>query len=112
MALAPYCGVAVPDSVEPGLGPQVVDVPMRTLEALPVMRDPRAEPSRPECAANVKVESGLQSHQGQATDSDERISCAGENQHVCPRIRSQQVLSGRGPDHHNLLSTEQIGPWS
>jgi hypothetical protein len=46
---------------------------MPLLESLSVVRDPRAEPSRPEGAADVEIESGLQLHPSQAADSDQRI---------------------------------------
>jgi hypothetical protein len=48
--------VRIPDPVEAGMGPQVVNVPVRSLRYLLMVRDAGPHASRPHGAANVNVE--------------------------------------------------------
>jgi hypothetical protein len=62
--------VTIPDPVETHLGPQVINVPVRPLRHLAMVRDAGAHASRPERAAYVNIETTLKLHEREFPDLD------------------------------------------
>ena len=72
----------VADAVEPRVSPQVIDVPVRPLGYLPVVRDAGAYASRPEGAADIYVEAPSQLEGTELPDADQLISGTKKDQCV------------------------------
>lgn len=58
--LATSPAVRRPNPVEPGVGPQVINMPVRPLRHLLMVRDAGPQASRPQGAADVNVETSTQ----------------------------------------------------
>jgi hypothetical protein len=66
--------VRIPDPVEASVGPQVINVPVRSLRHLLMVRDAGSHTSRPHRAANVNVETSSKLEWAEFPDLDELIS--------------------------------------
>ena len=53
--------VRIPDALEPRMGPQVINVPVRPLRYPPMVRNSGADASWPQGTANINVETSSQS---------------------------------------------------
>jgi hypothetical protein len=62
--------VRIPDPVETGLWPQVINVPVRALRILLMVRDAGSHTSRPERAAHVNVEPSSKLQAPELSDLD------------------------------------------
>jgi hypothetical protein len=65
--------IGVPDPVESGVRPQVIDVPVRPLRCLLVVRNAGAHASRPEGAAHINVEAGSKLEGTELPDLDQLV---------------------------------------
>jgi len=65
--------VRIPDAVEPRMGPQVIDVPVRPRRNLPVVRDAAADASRPQGTADINVETSSQLEYAESPNLDQLI---------------------------------------
>jgi hypothetical protein len=63
----------MPDPFEADTGPQVIDVPVRPLRHLLVVRDSRPHTSRPQGAANINVKTSSQFERAEFSDLDQLI---------------------------------------
>jgi hypothetical protein len=70
LMLATNPAVRIPDPLKTSLGPQVINVPVRPLRNLVMVRNARAHTSRPERAAYVNVETSLKLQRGELPDLD------------------------------------------
>jgi len=65
--------MGIPDPVEPRMGSQVIDVPVRPLRHLLVVRDAGPHATRPQGAANINVKTSLQFERAESPDLDQLI---------------------------------------
>jgi hypothetical protein len=65
--------VRIPDPVEAGMGPQVINVPVRSLRHLLVVRDASPHASGPQGAANINVGTSSKLQQAEFPDLDQLI---------------------------------------
>jgi hypothetical protein len=79
--------VAKPNTVNPGVRSQVVDVPVGPRGWLLVVGDSGTQTCRPQCAPEVNVIPALKLHRSQAPDLNTGITRAGEDQRVCSGLR-------------------------
>ncbi len=78
--------VAIPDLFKRRVPPQVVNVPVRAVGRLQVVREPGADASATECAANVHVETGLEPQRAQSSDMDKAFRSRGKYQGIRSRL--------------------------
>jgi len=69
----------IPDTLEPRVRPQVIDVPARALGYLRVVRDAGAYPSRPEGAAHIYVEAAAKFEGAEFPDLDQLLPGTAED---------------------------------
>jgi hypothetical protein len=62
--------VRIPDAVEVGMGPQEINVPVRWLRHLPMVREAGSHTSRPDRAAHIKVETSSKLQGAEFPDLD------------------------------------------
>ena len=65
--------VRIPDPVEASVGTQVINVPVRSLRHLLMVRDTGLHTSRPHRAANVNVETSSELQRAEFPDLDQVI---------------------------------------
>jgi hypothetical protein len=71
--LATNLVVRVPDPVESGMEPQIINVPVRALRHLLMVRDAGPHPTRPLGAANINVKTSSQFERAEFSDLDQLI---------------------------------------
>jgi hypothetical protein len=65
--------VRIPDPLEAGMGPQVINVPVRSLRHLLMVSDTSSDASRPNRAANVNVETSSKLQWAEFPDLDQLL---------------------------------------
>jgi hypothetical protein len=65
--------VRIPDPLEAGMGPQVIDVPVRSLRHLLMVSDTGSDTSWPDRAANVNVKTSSKLQWAEFPDLDQLI---------------------------------------
>jgi hypothetical protein len=73
LMLATNPAMGIPDPVEPRMGPQVINVPVRPPRHLLMVRDAGPHPTRPQGAAHVNVETTAQLEGAESPDLDQLI---------------------------------------
>ena len=74
--------VRIPDPVDAGMGPQEINVPVRAVRHLLMVRDAGLNASRPQCTANVNVETSSQLECAEFSDLDQLSSGTKKDQSV------------------------------
>jgi len=73
LMLATNRAVTIPDAVESRMGAQIINVPVRPLRHLPMVRHAGADASRPQGTANISVETSMQVEHAESPNLDQHV---------------------------------------